>query len=363
MPRGIKIAAAGGGTGGHLFPALAILEEVEDRTEARIEYFGTSRGTEARIVPGKGYKFHKIWIKGYPRRIKPELLILPIKFIVSVVQSLWHLLKFWPDCVLATGGYTCLPLMLAGRLFGLPIVIHEQNSLPGVTSKIGALWAKTVFYSFENSIKYFAKNKDARLSGNPVRKELIIENRHQAFSEFNLNPERKTILVFGGSQGAATLNNAVAESVQEISEKYNLIWQTGKGNLPDKVPSNVTALEFIDDMGKAYSAADMTFCRSGAMTLTEIAAVGLPAVLVPFPYAAEDHQRLNAEPLAEAGAAQLVLDKDFNGRILLEKADELLNDEIRLKDIAEKIRKFHKPDAGRIIADRIIEIAGERSAR
>lgn len=356
----VKIAVAGGGTGGHLFPALAIIAEIEARGAAEIEYFGTSRGPEARIIPQRGYRFHRIWIKGYPRKLKPEILLLPLKMVVSVFQCLFHLTRFWPDCMLATGGYVCLPFMLAGKLLGMRMVIHEQNSLPGITTRIGANWAGTVFYSFRKSEAYFHNHRDAVLSGNPARTDLGAIPRDEAIAKLGLNPDRKTVLVFGGSQGAFTLNRAVNEVLKELSERFNLIWQTGRGNLPEKTPSGVLAKEFFDDMGTLYSAADLAFCRAGATTLTELAAVGLPAVLVPFPYAAEDHQRLNAEPWAEKGAAKLVLDRDFNGKAMLEKASELLNDPVKLSKMSDMARTFHQPDAAKMIADKIMQIASDR---
>ncbi len=357
MKRHPVIAIAGGGTGGHLFPALAIAEELKICGAGEIVFFGTARGPEARIVPPRGYRFHKIWIKGYPRKLKLEVFLIPIKLAAAVFQCLYHLTKLWPDCIVATGGYVCLPMMLAGKLLGKPMVIHEQNSLPGVTTRIGARWAKAVFYSFAASGKYFAYHQDAVLSGNPVTMEFGGLTKEQALAKLQLDTSKKTLLVFGGSQGAASLNRAVKEKLEELAAKYNVIWGAGKGNAPERVPAGVLAGEFFDDMRTIYTAADIAVCRSGAMTLAEIAARGLPAVLAPFPYAAEDHQRLNAEPLAEAGAAVLILDKDFNGEVLLKTVDELFADSGRLEAMSEKMRSFYRPEARRMIAEKVMKIA------
>jgi UDP-N-acetylglucosamine--N-acetylmuramyl-(pentapeptide) pyrophosphoryl-undecaprenol N-acetylglucosamine transferase len=353
----IRIAFAGGGTGGHLFPALAIAEELKTRGVRKIEFFGTSYGVENRLVPLNGYTLHRIWIKGYPRRLKPEAFLIPLKMTVSVIQCLTILTKFWPDCLVATGGYVCLPFMIAGKLLGLPLVVHEQNSLPGITTRIGAHWAKAVFYSFPVSAKYFPHHRDAFLSGNPVNKGLGEIPKARAISELGLCSEKKTVLVFGGSQGSATLNRAVSEIAGKLSEKFNLIWQTGKGNLPTNIPSGAIAREFFDNMSQVYSAADIAVCRSGAMTIAELSAVGLPAMFVPFPFAAEDHQRLNAEPLAEAGAAVLILDKDFNGKVMWDNLLKLLGLPSKLREMSENMRAFHHPQATTIIVDKIMKIA------
>ena len=355
----LKFAVAGGGTGGHLFPALSIAEELSASGAGEIVFFGTARGPEARIVPQRGYKFHKIWIKGYPRRFKPEILLLPVKMAVSVLQCMFYLTRQWPDCLIATGGYVCLPFMFAGKLLGLPAVIHEQNSLPGVTTRIGAKWAKAVFYSFEASSRYFDYHPEAVLSGNPVKTDFSEVTKEDASVKLGLDPGKKTLLVFGGSQGAASLNNAVSEVIDRLSLKYNLIWGTGKGNLPDKLPQNVIAREFFDDMKTVYTASDLAVCRAGAITLAELAAKGLPAILVPFPFAAEDHQRLNAEPMAESGAAELILDRDFNDEIIFERVESLMNDHDRLKQMSEKMKSFHRPDAVKIIAEKAFAIANQ----
>ena len=358
----IKIAIAGGGTGGHLFPALAIASEIESRVDAQLEFFGTAKGPEARIVPDKGYTFHPIWIKGFPRRLKPEIFLLPVKLLISVIQCMRHLIRFWPDCLVATGGYVCLPFMIAGRLLGIPIVLHEQNSLPGITTKIGASWAKAVFYSFEKSADYFKNHRDASLSGNPARTDLGLKPKEDALKELGLDVNKNTILVFGGSQGAATLNKAMLSVMSELFVRYNVIWGCGKGNVPSVIPPQAVVKEFFYDKGTVYCAADLAFTRAGAMTLAELAAVGLPAVLIPFPYAADDHQRLNAEPWAENGAAEMVLDKDFSGKVLLEKTQNLLNDPEKLENMSISAKSFHKPEAAKMIVDKVIYIS-ERKTR
>ena len=273
------------------------------------------------------------------------------------------MLRFKPDVLLATGGYVCLPFMLAGKILGKPLIIHEQNSLPGITTRIGARWADTLFYSFPHSAKHFTKHKDCRLSGNPVRSGLGELNKSEALNELRLDSGRKTILVFGGSQGAKSINNAVSEIIDDLTTKYNLIWQTGRGNRQEiNLPRNVITAEFFDNIGLLYSAADLAVCRSGAMTLAELAAVGLPAILIPFPYAAEDHQRINAEPIAEAGAAKLLLDKELNGAILLNTIQELFSDSEAVEKMSQKIKEFHHPDAAALISARIIEIAERKDA-
>ena len=354
----LKVAIAGGGTGGHLFPALAVAEELKSHGVAQIEFFGTAFGPEAYILPRRGFTLNKIWIKGYPRKPKPEIFLLPLKVAVSVFQCIAALLRFKPDILLATGGYVCLPFMFAGKLLRLPLVIHEQNSLPGVTTKIGARWADAIFYSFEQTRSYFLKHPDCHLSGNPVRSGLGKIPRMQALNQLDLERlDRRTILVFGGSQGARSLNQAVAEVLPQITWRYNLIWQTGDGNHPGAVPKNAVIYEFIEDMGLVYSAADLALCRAGAMTLAELAAAALPAILVPFPFAAEDHQRINAEPIAESGAAEMALDRDFNGKKLLEMVDNIFSQPGKLSEMSTAMERFHHPQAAEMIAEKVMEVA------
>ena len=246
--------------------------------------------------------------------------------------------------------------MFAGKLLGKPIVIHEQNSLPGITTRIGSRWAKAIFYSFEQSKKYFSFHPNAILSGNPVTIDTGKITKAEATKALGLDPVKKTLLIFGGSQGSATLNDAIAETIEQLSEKYNIIWGTGKGNLPANIPRDTVVKEFIDDMQTAYSAADLAVTRAGAITLAELAAAGVPAILIPYPHAAEDHQRLNAEPLVEADAAEMYLDREFCGKVLMDTVNRLFNNPQQLAFMAENIKRFHNAEAGSMIADGIVKI-------
>jgi len=351
-----NILLAGGGTGGHLFPALAIADEIKRlEPNATFLFLGTKGKIEARVVPQRGYAFRTIWISGFHRRLTIDNLLFPLKVIVSLIQSLFVIRQFKPDVVVGTGGYVCGPILFMASLLGIPTVIHESNSYPGVTTRLLAARVSTVFIAFEEARRWLKRSDNVILMGTPTRDALGTISRDAGAAAFELEQGKKTLLVFGGSLGAVSINNAVLASLDEWGQRgIQLIWQTGQGDY-ERIRSAIgskTAIwlgAFIDKMEYAFGAADLVVCRAGATTLAELTRVGKPAIVVPYPHAAGDHQTHNARSLANAGAATMITDqnlaKEFGPNVLA-----LLESPARLAAMSAESKKLGRPAAGPEIA-------------
>ncbi|MDI6755071.1 MAG: undecaprenyldiphospho-muramoylpentapeptide beta-N-acetylglucosaminyltransferase [Thermodesulfobacteriota bacterium] len=346
----MKIMIAGGGTGGHLFPALAVAEAFREREPANeILFVGSRRGMEVRIVPREGYALKTIdavSLKGKPFWKKFESLLAVPR---SLVQS-WQLIRsFQPDIVLGVGGYASGPVVLTAWAMGCNTAIHEQNSFPGLSNRILSWFADRIFISFADSSRHFPREK-AILTGNPVRKMI---RRPGALPE--RKPESKfTLLIFGGSQGAQRLNRAMKEALfylKDLKGVLTIIHQTGEKNYQEiqeayqKKDFAAEVHPFIHDMDRAYAQADLVLCRAGATTIFELMAAGKPSILVPYPFAANDHQTLNAKTMADAGAALLVADGNLTGIHLSQILKELIRNPEKLKAMGKRAAGLAKPDA------------------
>lgn len=351
---------AGGGTGGHLFPALAIADEIRRlEPSSRFLFLGTKGKIEARVVPQRGYPFRTIWISGFHRRLTIDNLLFPVKVVVSLVQSLFVIRQSRPDVVVGTGGYVCGPILFVASLLGIPTVIHESNSYPGVTTRLLAKKVTSVFIAFDAARRWLKRTDHVRLVGTPTREILGTVSKEEGRTFFHIAADKKTLLVFGGSLGAASINDAVLDSISELlAADIQLVWQTGQSDY-ERVRKAVGDRNagwlgsFIDKMEYAFGAADLVVCRSGATTIAELTRVGKPAIVVPYPFAAGDHQTHNAQSLADGGAAVMIADKDVR-KNLKEKAIGLLNDSQRLKQMSKASAQLGKPDAGREIATAIL---------
>ncbi|MFA6469406.1 MAG: undecaprenyldiphospho-muramoylpentapeptide beta-N-acetylglucosaminyltransferase [Bacteroidota bacterium] len=357
----MEILFAGGGTGGHLYPAIAIAEELLKKDPAAtISFVGTKKKIEARVVPQKGFAFYTIWISGFNRQLRLSNLLFPIKVIVSLVQSFFVIQKVKPHVVIGTGGYVCGPVVWVASMLRIPTVIHESNSFPGVTTRLLASKVSKVFITFEVTKKWLPSGVHAEVVGNPTRDELDATTREAGSRFFGLSPEKKTLFVFGGSLGASSINAAMPVLVNDaIARDYQIIWQTGEtdwqsaGHIPQH--PNIKVLKYVDRMDFGYAAADLIICRSGATTLAELTRLGKPAILVPYPHAAANHQVLNAQTMVESGAASMIVDTELKEK-LLSVARTVLFDDIVLKSMKEKSAALGNPDAGRKIAERIMSL-------
>jgi UDP-N-acetylglucosamine--N-acetylmuramyl-(pentapeptide) pyrophosphoryl-undecaprenol N-acetylglucosamine transferase len=365
-----SILFAGGGTGGHLYPALAIAGEIRKRhPEAEIVFVGTKGRIEERVVPAQGYRFESIWISGFRRAVSFETLLFPVRLVVALAQS-WILLRsVRPQVVVGTGGYVSGPVVFAATIMGIPTLIQEQNSYPGVTTRLLASRVDELHVSFDQSLQFLRRKENVKVTGNPTRAEVGRIGKAEGRRYFLLAEERPTILVFGGSQGAHAINMAVCSCLKELaSGGIQLLWQTGEADYGMAVAaaasyakSGVIVLKYIDRMEYAYGACDLAVCRAGATTLSELTTAGVPSVLVPYPFAAADHQSRNARSMTESGASLLIKEENL-GSVLAVELKRLLSDPVRLMRMGEKARVLGRPDATAKLADSVLRLAEKNRA-
>ena len=354
-----RILIAGGGTGGHLFPAIAVAEKIKEmKPETEILFVGTKSKIEGKVVPELGYRFKSIWIKGFSRKFNLENILFPVKLFISLIQSIVINMKFMPRVAIGTGGYVSGPAIWGSSVLGAKIILLEQNSYPGITTRLLERYANEVHISFKDSEKYLRRKDRLHLTGNPVRKNLGTEEKEKALKKFGLSTGKKILLVIGGSLGAASINKAMAAILKRLEEKgIQVLWQTGKNyfkKYENLNGSDIKVLEFIDDMNAAYSTCDLLLARAGATTIAEVLALGIPSILVPSPNVAENHQYHNAKSLEEKNAAVLIKDEMLNEE-LYERVSELINTENKLNELKLNARSLGKPDAAENIATRAIK--------
>jgi UDP-N-acetylglucosamine--N-acetylmuramyl-(pentapeptide) pyrophosphoryl-undecaprenol N-acetylglucosamine transferase len=352
---------AGGGTGGHLYPALAVAQKLKElKPESEILFVGTKNKIEAKAVPEYGFNFKSIWISGFSRKINLSNLLFPVKLIVSMAQSLLINMKFKPRVVVGSGAYVSGPVVWAASVMGSKIILLEQNSYPGVTNRILEKRVDEVHITFDESKKYFRQPHKLILSGNPVRINLKLEDKIEALKKFGLSDSKKTLLIIGGSGGAKSLNDAVAKNIVELTKKgIQVIWQTGAyyyEQYKNYERNSVRVMPFVNDMSAVYSACDLLIARAGATTIAEVAYLGLPVIFVPSVNVAANHQFKNAKAIVDANAAVMIEDKDLANN-LLDKTAELIFDENKIQELKKNISAFAYPDAANKIASRAIELA------
>ncbi len=360
----MRVLIAGGGTGGHLFPGIALAEEVVTRHPKNdVVFVGTDRGLEARVVPQNGFVFEAIKSRGLKGmglvKLVLGLLLLPLSFF----SALRLLRKYRPDVVIGVGGYSSGPVVLMAWLLRIPTGIQEQNALPGFTNKVLGKFVDAVFLSFEAAIPFFPY-KRAHVLGNPIRRGLL-EN----FLRPKTKHETFTLLIFGGSLGAKGLNTRVLDALPHLADlkgELQIIHQTGKADLEtvkqgyaaQQFPADVR--EFIDDMAGAYLGATLVLCRAGATTLAELTVCKKASILVPFPFATDDHQAVNAKALVDAGAAVMFREAELTGEKLAATIRELKNDPARLAKMEKAAGALGRPEAAREIADVLQQLCLEK---
>jgi len=360
-----KAVIAGGGTGGHLFPGIAVARELEKRFEKPEILFVVGRERmESEILSRYGYQVGSISVEGMKGRGWKKGLAVLFKLPKSFFQSLSVIRKFSPAFVLGVGGYSSGPFCLAARYKGIPTAIHEQNSYPGLTNRLLSGFVDRVFISFEESRTYL-KGCTQILTGNPVREEL--------FSYCSIEPadrERFTVLVIGGSQGATAINKAFAEALEYLKQQdrhLDVIHQTGKADYARSVEDyrkrNVQGElnPFIQDMATAYNRADLVVSRAGASTIFELAALGKPSVLIPYPFATNRHQEINARSLVQVGGAEMILQNDLTGKTMANVLMKYMDDRTTLKKMGIQAGKIGQKDAAKIIVDHLVEMTGSKS--
>jgi UDP-N-acetylglucosamine--N-acetylmuramyl-(pentapeptide) pyrophosphoryl-undecaprenol N-acetylglucosamine transferase len=360
MLQSIRVIIAGGGTGGHVFPAIAIAKALKDKPcNTRILFVGARGRMEMTKVPAAGFHIIGLPVAGLQRRLTWKNLLVPFKLITSMIIARSIIKRFQPDVVIGVGGYASGPIVRAAAKKGVPTLIQEQNSYPGLTNRILAKKAKKICVAYEGMEKYFEKSK-ILLTGNPVRQDIItIEGkRDTAMTFFGLSPDKPVLFVTGGSLGAKTINEAVAKNLELLLNHHvQLIWQTGTAYYTKALElqsgldrPGIYVNAFIDKMDLAYAAADLVVSRAGAIAVSEICAVKKPAILIPSPNVAEDHQTKNALALVHNHAAIMIKDEDAASQLGTEVL-ELINDEDRKQRLKEKIASLSFHDAADAIAD------------
>ena len=365
--KSLKVIVSGGGTGGHIFPAISIANEIKAIVpHAEFLFVGAEGKMEMEKVPAAGYKIIGLWISGLQRKLTFSNLLFPFKVIASTIKARKIIQEFKPDIVIGTGGYASGPTLRAAVALGIPTLIQEQNSYPGITNKLLSKKVNLICVGYEGMEKFFPANK-LKLTGNPVRQDLVQteSKKEEAYSLFNLSREKKTILVIGGSLGARTINQAINSALpQIIQNNLQLIWQTGKSYFDTAKQHNISSevngikiFEFISRMDLAYAAADLIISRAGASSVSELALVGKPCILVPSPNVAEDHQTKNAHALVNKQAAVLVKDADAM-KNLIPTAIDLMNNSTMCEALRQNISQLAFKNASRDIAHEILKLTG-----
>jgi len=359
----IKMVISGGGTGGHLFPAIAIAQKVKELSpNSEILFVGALGKLEMEKVPQYGFAIKGLWISGFNRSAMLKNLNLPFKVISSLWNSFKIIRKFKPQIAVGVGGYASGPLLYAAGKKGIPTLLQEQNSFPGVTNKMLASRASKICVAFPGMEKYFDAHKLVE-TGNPIRANIKTISKNDAAKFFGLAAETRTILVIGGSLGARTLNNALEQNLDKLVESgYQIIWQCGKiyekelvERIQNKLTKNIIVTAFIADMDAAYSLADLVISRSGALSISEITFLGKASIMVPSPNVAEDHQTKNAKVLVDYGAAKLITDKNAVSELVTTALD-LLGNEAEIRKMEQKALELAKPNAAQLIANEIFNM-------
>jgi UDP-N-acetylglucosamine--N-acetylmuramyl-(pentapeptide) pyrophosphoryl-undecaprenol N-acetylglucosamine transferase len=363
-----RLIISGGGTGGHIFPAIAIANAFRERhPDAQILFVGARGRMEMTRVPEAGYKIIGLWISGIQRKFTVSNLLFPVKLIVSYLRAAVIVRRYKPHVVIGTGGFASGPIMIAATRFRVPAIIQEQNSFAGLANKQVADKVSKVCVAYEGMEKYFPASKIV-ITGNPVRKDILTvsEKSDRAKIHFGFEDGRRTLLIIGGSLGARTVNESIVSGIEKlIDAEIQVIWQTGK-TYYDVVLAQVSkydkrrirVLDFLKEMDLAYAAADVVISRSGALAVSELCIAHKPCILVPSPNVAEDHQTKNAMALVERDAAVMVADRDARGK-LVDEALKLLFDEQRANKLSENISRLAKPAATEDIVNEIEKLIRE----
>lgn len=366
LQRAPRLIVSGGGTGGHIFPAIAIADAFKRRhPDAEILFVGAKGKMEMDRVPKAGYPIEGLWISGFKRELSLDNLSFPFKLISSLVKARRILKRFKPDLVVGVGGFASGPIMRKATSLRIPVVIQEQNSYPGVTNKIVAPKATRICVAYENMQRWFPQERIV-LTGNPLRNNVVsIEGKHDEGARFfGLDAQKPIILLVGGSQGALGINKGISAKLAMFKDTdVQMIWQTGKHYIEQAqqeisqlgLEDRVKPVVFIDRMDLAYASADVVISRAGAMSISELSLVGKAVVFVPLPTAAEDHQTKNARSLVEKDAA-IIVRNDETSEKLIPTVFELLADKEKIQRMQENIAKFARPNAAEDIVNELDKV-------
>lgn len=370
----MKVLLTGGGTGGHIYPALALKKRIEERyPDSEFLYIGTERGLESKIVPENGVPFKTIKVEGFKRKLNLEGILYNLNtirlFLSGISQSKKFIKQFAPDVVIGTGGYVCAPVCYAAAKAKVPTIIHEQNSVAGVTNKFLARFVDKIAVCFEEAVAQF-KGNEAKViyTGNPRAQEVAGIKKTPILKQFDLNPDKETVLIFGGSRGAQRINQTFIDSYQKLSEQpYQVLYVTGEvhhqnilSQLEKKYgkfihTESIRIVPYIQKMPEVFAAVSIVVGRSGATTLAELTSLGIPSILIPSPNVTEDHQTKNAFSLVHHGAALMIRESELSEKSFVEEINRLMKDEDKRKEMADNSKKLGKQKA----SDELIEVINQ----
>ncbi|MEL7647788.1 MAG: undecaprenyldiphospho-muramoylpentapeptide beta-N-acetylglucosaminyltransferase [Sedimentibacter sp.] len=371
----MKVLITGGGTGGHINPALAIAQKVKAQDPSNeILYVGTKNGMESELVPKAGFDFKYVTAKYLRRSLSPENIKTLLASAKGVMESLKIIKDFKPDIVVGTGGYVCGPVVLAASLRKVPTMIHEQNVFPGITNKLLSKVVDVIGISFADAEKYFPEEarKKLVLVGNPVRKDILTTDRKRSRANFKLNSDDIFIYSFGGSGGQISLNESITEAIAHYNGKKNIriLHITGKKHYEKfmaeldkrvKIENNIEVRDYMYEAAAALSASDIVIGSAGAITIAEITAIGVPSILIPKTYTAENHQEYNARALEKEGAAKVILEKDLDGQTLVKAIDEIIDNKNVLKAMSFNSKRMGNTDVENKIYETMVNIIKQKS--
>ncbi|MGL4914110.1 MAG: undecaprenyldiphospho-muramoylpentapeptide beta-N-acetylglucosaminyltransferase [Romboutsia sp.] len=364
----MRVLLSGGGTGGHVYPAIAIANRIkEEHPDAEIVFVGTAKGIESEIVPKYGYELKTVTVQGFKRKIDIDNVKRVFKLFKGLEQSRKVVKKFKPDIVIGTGGYVSGPVLFNASMNKVPTVIHEQNSFPGVTNKILAKMVTRVLTSFEDSHQRFPEGTREKLvlTGNPVRKEILMARKNVARRNLGVTEDKKMVLCYGGSGGSEDINNAMKLVIENmVKDDVAFIFATGKYYY-EEFSNSISHLQFksyqrvvpyLEDMANALAASDLVIGSAGAISLAEITALGKPSIIIPKAYTAENHQEYNAKSIEKQGAGIAILEKDLTPKSLNEAVFKLLGDKEKLRDMVNASKEVGKPESIELIYSEIMNI-------
>ncbi len=369
----MKVLIAAGGTGGHIYPGLAIGKEIQKRYPlAEIVFVGTQNGLEARLVPEAGFQLDFVRARGFRRKLSFDTLKTAGTLLLSLIDVARLLKRHKPDVVIGTGGYVCGAILFLAILKGIPTLMHESNALPGVTTRLLAPYLGAIAVNFEDTGKKLSERARVRVTGNPLREKILTADRNLARSKLHLSSQDKLVVVFFGSLGSSTMNRIMVDLLKSHADglRFKLIYGTGLRHydtvmtaLDGQVPPGVTVSAYLYDADEILAAADLAVCRAGAMTPGELCVLGVPSVLVPSPYVADNHQEFNARSLETSGASVVVLEDHLNGAFLYDQITTLLDDENLRKKMSSAAKKLAKRHAGTAIIDVMDGLLAQKKQR
>lgn len=366
----VRFVVVAAGTGGHIYPGLSIAGSLQERvSEAKISFIGRPNSAEESAITKQGYDFYPIRAKALPRRISLQLLTSGAILSYSTLRCIRLLRHLRPRMIISIGGFVSVPVVLAARMLKIPVAMHEPNALPGLANKFMAKYARVVMLGFAGAAKYMPPQANMVVTGTPIRPEIMATTKEAGRQGLGIDRSKKMLLVVGGSQGAKSINESMEEAANAFKDRQDLVvlHQTGPGHFAEvckrfggtsdrAIDGNRTIVPYIQQMPLALAAADLIVCRAGAVTLAEITAAGLPAVVIPYPFAAEDHQRKNALELVEAGAAIMIDDGELTGEALANAVLTILDDDARSHRMAHASKNLGKPAALQEITKTILNL-------